>query len=211
MAHSAPSWSRWKHQRTEIFGWFAGRHHIANVYVSIGSGQGSNGGHWQIHRLQVCSGNREPNPSIEKFISFFLSSIRCRSLQHVFVKIWIDEGPRTLLRGYWATILGVIPYAGTSFFTFETLKRKHYRKYPSAHSRWLFALNCISNLDAELTGEKKPHALLSLGYGAIAGVIGQTASYPLDIVRRRMQTVGMMKHLPDNYDTIYSSLKTIYK
>lgn len=65
-------------------------------------------------------------------------------------------------------------------------------------------------MNSELTGEKKPQALLSLGYGAIAGVIGQTTSYPLDIVRRRMQTVGMMK-LPDNYETIYASLRTIYK
>lgn len=61
-------------------------------------------------------------------IFFLITILRCRSLRHVFVKIWIDEGPRTLLRGYWATILGVIPYAGTSFFTFETLKRQHYRK-----------------------------------------------------------------------------------
>lgn len=44
----------------------------------------------------------------------------------MFVKIWIDEGPKTLFRGYWATIMGVIPYAGTSFFTFETLKQKHF-------------------------------------------------------------------------------------
>lgn len=49
-----------------------------------------------------------------------------RSLRHVFAKIWIDEGPKTLFKGYWATILGVIPYAGTSFYTFETLKRKHF-------------------------------------------------------------------------------------
>lgn len=47
----------------------------------------------------------------------------------MFVKIWIEEGPKTLFRGYWATILGVIPYAGTSFFTFETLKRKHFGNY----------------------------------------------------------------------------------
>lgn len=51
-----------------------------------------------------------------------------RSLRHVFVKIWADEGPKALVRGYWATIIGVIPYAGTSFFTYETLTRKHYGK-----------------------------------------------------------------------------------
>lgn len=43
----------------------------------------------------------------------------------MFVKIWVEEGPRTLFRGYWATVLGVIPYAGTSFFTYETLKREY--------------------------------------------------------------------------------------
>lgn len=49
-----------------------------------------------------------------------------RSLRHVFIKIWVKEGPRTLYRGYVPTILGVIPYAGTSFFTYETLKKEYY-------------------------------------------------------------------------------------
>lgn len=48
-----------------------------------------------------------------------------RTLRQVFVKIWVEEGPSTLFRGYWATVLGVIPYAGTSFFTYETLKREY--------------------------------------------------------------------------------------
>lgn len=112
-----------------------------------------------------------------------------KSLQHVFVKIWMDEGPRTLFKGYWATILGVIPYAGTSFFTFETLKRKHF----------------------EHTGEKKPQPWISFIYGSLAGGIGQTTSYPLDIVRRRMQTIGMLKQSPESYRTIWSSLKIIYE
>lgn len=62
-----------------------------------------------------------------------------------------------------------------------------------------------------MTGETRPSALLSLGYGALAGVIGQSTSYPLDIVRRRMQTVGVMKQPPNSYVTIWTSLKFIYK
>uniref|UniRef100_A0A0K8UJ83 Solute carrier family 25 member 42 n=1 Tax=Bactrocera latifrons TaxID=174628 RepID=A0A0K8UJ83_BACLA len=51
-----------------------------------------------------------------------------RTLRQVFVKIWVEEGPRTLYRGYFATVLGVIPYAGVSFFTYGTLKREYYGK-----------------------------------------------------------------------------------
>lgn len=58
--------------------------------------------------------------------NIFVNFLSFRSLGHVFAKIWVDEGPRTLFRGFFATILGVIPYAGTSFYTFETLKRKHF-------------------------------------------------------------------------------------
>ena len=49
-----------------------------------------------------------------------------KTLREVFVKIWLCEGPKTLYRGYWATILGVIPYAGTSFFTYDTLKKEYH-------------------------------------------------------------------------------------
>ncbi|XP_053947016.1 mitochondrial coenzyme A transporter SLC25A42 [Anastrepha ludens] len=112
-----------------------------------------------------------------------------RTLRQVFVKIWVEEGPRTLYRGYFATVLGVIPYAGVSFFTYGTLKREYY----------------------EVTGNSKPNTLVSLAFGAVAGAAGQTSSYPLDIVRRRMQTMGVNKGANDQYRTIYSTLKKIYK
>lgn len=49
-----------------------------------------------------------------------------QTLRQVFVSMWVKESPRSLFRGYWATILGVIPYAGTSFFTYDTLKHEYY-------------------------------------------------------------------------------------
>ncbi|XP_052868822.1 mitochondrial coenzyme A transporter SLC25A42 [Anopheles cruzii] len=112
-----------------------------------------------------------------------------KTLREVFVKIWQCEGPRTLYRGYWATILGVIPYAGTSFFTYDTLKNEYYKR----------------------TGDKSPKTVISLTFGAIAGAIGQSSSYPLDIVRRRMQTTGVTAQCADQYLTIGRTLIKIYK
>ena len=42
----------------------------------------------------------------------------------MFKKIYRTEGLKTLYRGISPTVLGVIPYAGTSFFTYETLKKR---------------------------------------------------------------------------------------
>lgn len=57
---------------------------------------------------------------------FYSVIIRYSGLGQVFIKIYRTEGLRTLYRGYSPTVLGVIPYAGTSFFTYETLKKLHY-------------------------------------------------------------------------------------
>jgi len=40
----------------------------------------------------------------------------------VFKKTYQSEGLKGFYRGYVPTILGIIPYAGTSFFTYGTLK-----------------------------------------------------------------------------------------
>lgn len=45
-----------------------------------------------------------------------------RTLRQVFWRIYKQEGILAYYRGFTATILGVIPYAGCSFFTYDMLK-----------------------------------------------------------------------------------------
>ncbi|KAM3865575.1 mitochondrial coenzyme A transporter SLC25A42 [Diretmus argenteus] len=106
------------------------------------------------------------------------------NILHVFVRISQEEGMKTLYRGFTPTILGVVPYAGLSFFTYETLKKLH----------------------AEKSGRPKPYVIEHMAFGACAGVISQTASYPLDVVRRRMQTAGVTGH---TYGTIIGTMREI--
>lgn len=66
---------------------------------------------------------------------------------HVFVRISQEEGVKTLYRGFMPTILGVIPYAGITFFTYETLKKLHtgtpQRSGFSDHGQLHFALSAL--------------------------------------------------------------------
>ncbi|CAL1291140.1 unnamed protein product [Larinioides sclopetarius] len=106
------------------------------------------------------------------------------SLVEVFVKTWKTEGCATLYRGYVPTLLGVIMYSGTSFFIYETLKRLH----------------------NERTSGRDVHPTERFIFGAIAGMLGQSSSYPLDIVRRRMQTASLTG---SEYNTIRSTINKV--
>ncbi|XP_068236638.1 mitochondrial coenzyme A transporter SLC25A42 isoform X2 [Palaemon carinicauda] len=110
------------------------------------------------------------------------------SLVQVFAKIWKNEGPFTLYRGLTPTLLGVIPYAGTSFGIYETLKNYH----------------------SSMSDRDKPNPLERMMFGAVAGLVGQSSSYPLDIVRRRMQTANVTGN-GNSYKTIVGTLTKVYR
>lgn len=130
---------------------------------------------------------------------------------HVFVRISQEEGVKTLYRGFTPTILGVIPYAGITFFTYETLKKLHTGTRPTTTHVCLHNHNIVKTfkrprLLIEKTKRTQPYPHERLAFGACAGLIGQSASYPLDVVRRRMQTAGVTG---SSYSTIGGTMRAI--
>ncbi|KAH9485223.1 putative mitochondrial carrier C17H9.08 [Psilocybe cubensis] len=80
-------------------------------------------------------------------------------------------------RGFTVTMMGMIPYAGVSFLTWGFL-RSHF-------------------LAPSTTGRPKATPLADLAFGALSGAIAQTASYPFEVTRRRMQVGGISR--PDRW------------
>ncbi|KAH9994978.1 mitochondrial carrier [Russula compacta] len=83
------------------------------------------------------------------------------------LKVMREEGGvRALYRGLVATAMGVAPYVGVNFAAYETLR------------------GLITPPGKSTVGRK-------LSCGALAGSISQTLTYPFDVLRRKMQVVGL--------------------
>lgn len=85
-----------------------------------------------------------------------------KGIRDVCTRVFQEGGVRGLYRGVCPTMWGILPYAGLKFFVYETLKG-----------------NLPEDSRSSLSGK--------LVCGAAAGVVGQTLTYPLDVVRRQMQ------------------------
>jgi solute carrier family 25 protein 16 len=96
------------------------------------------------------------------------------------------SGVANFYRGFGPTILGMLPYAGVSFLTHDTVGDwlrsptvAQYTTIPASESK-------------PKKGSRQPQltAAAELFSGAVAGVVSQTSSYPLEVIRRRMQVGG---------------------
>ena len=85
----------------------------------------------------------------------------------VFRRIYWEEGFHAFYTGFSPAMCGVMVYAGTSFFTYEALKDWAVRRRGSSMN----------------TSPVPPSPVEKLGCGAVAGLLGQAASYPMDVVR----------------------------
>ncbi|KAJ3059267.1 hypothetical protein HK102_010081 [Quaeritorhiza haematococci] len=106
-------------------------------------------------------------------------------------------GIANFYRGFFPTVYGMIPYAGVSFLTYETLKsffvhnsflkkyaRVNYDPSSSSPSSNTHARSGKRNTETEL----KAWAYLTCG--ALSGGLAQTCSYPFEVIRRNMQVAG---------------------
>lgn len=96
-------------------------------------------------------------------------------------------------RGFAPTIMGMIPYAGVSFYTHDLLhdilRSKPLREYtvhPATKS------STSTSVKTKSSRESRPplKAYAQLVAGGISGLCSQTAAYPFELIRRRMQVGG---------------------
>jgi len=103
------------------------------------------------------------------------------------LKVMREEGGvRALYRGLVATAFGVAPYVGINFAAYETLR-------------------------GIITPPEKTSVTRKLACGALAGSISQTLTYPFDVLRRKMQVIGMKQSLGYKYSGALDALRVIVR
>ncbi|KAI3331810.1 putative mitochondrial carrier protein [Xylariaceae sp. AK1471] len=89
-------------------------------------------------------------------------------------------------RGFSTTMLGMIPYAGMSFLTHDTIGDIFRSKLLREHATLPKPANAPADKPRPL------RAWAELVAGGLAGAVSQTLSYPLEVIRRRMQVGGVV-------------------
>lgn len=89
-----------------------------------------------------------------------------KSIADAAYKIYVTEGLMSFYKGYIPNILGIIPYAGIDLAVYETLKKKYFKTHSS---------------------NEQPSFWTLLACGSASSTLGQMCSYPLALVRTRLQ------------------------
>lgn len=97
------------------------------------------------------------------------------------------SGLANFYRGFGPTILGMLPYAGISFLTHDTVG--DWLRLP-AFSQYTTIKGSEAKYSVQNSNRLQLTAAAELFSGAVAGIVSQTASYPLEVIRRRMQVGG---------------------
>ncbi|KAL3825251.1 hypothetical protein ACJIZ3_021280 [Penstemon smallii] len=109
-----------------------------------------------------------------------------KGIRDCFSNIYKEAGVRGLYRGVAPSLYGIFPYAGLKFYFYEEMKRH----VPENH---------------------KKDITVKLVCGSVAGLLGQTFTYPLDVVRRQMQVQRLSTSNSIAIRGTFETLITIYQ
>ncbi len=105
------------------------------------------------------------------------------------LKVMREEGGvRALYRGLVATAMGVAPYVGINFAAYETLRGLI---TPPGKTSVTRKLTCGALAGRRRYTTKYMRELTFYGWIINQGSVSQTLTYPFDVLRRKMQVVGM--------------------
>lgn len=106
------------------------------------------------------------------------------------------EGWRALYRGLSASLMGMVPYAGVDLTVYSMLRE---------HLAARRAQAAIASGSAASASNSTPPVTEMLLCGATSSACGQVVSYPLQLVRTRLQAQGM-KGRPEAYTGVWDCL-----
>ncbi|KAF9574575.1 hypothetical protein EC968_006188 [Mortierella alpina] len=108
-------------------------------------------------------------------------------------------------RGFLTSVAGMIPYAGVSFFTHDVMQ-----EFCREHIPWTLKPHQNRGLPDKNGDYSRPElrTVAELACGGIAGAVSQTASYPLEVVRRKMQVAGALD--PKVFMGMWQTTKQLY-
>ncbi|KAL7569679.1 hypothetical protein ACA910_008331 [Epithemia clementina (nom. ined.)] len=122
-------------------------------------------------QLAVLKTHKQKQPQLPNAATTITAPVvaaRTKGFVTVLVDNYTQRGVAGLFRGISPTLLGILPYSGVAFTLNEQSKREiqHFTK-------------------RDLTTMERMQC------GAFAGLVAQSVTYPIEVIRRRMQTIGL--------------------
>lgn len=123
-----------------------------------------------------------------------VSTVRYRGIIDAVKIIYNENGMKGFTRGLSPSLWGTIPFAGVNFYTYERLKDIYVRFF-IPHS----------------TSQHDIPTYARLIFGACSGLVAQTVTSPLDVIRRRMQMEGFTDKYNFNYKNTFQAIASIIR